>query len=297
MKHFKNIQSLNDLKDQYKKLALANHPDKGGVTAIMQEINVEYEVLFPIWKDRVKDSSEETAKTTRQEFYTQYGWKGQNYNSNLHMTDITKIIRGYVKLKYPTYKFSVRTRDVYSLDISLMEAPQDVFIYENLNEYEKKKHDDKILEMQLNHYHLERDNRLTELCREIMKDVINFAQTYNFDDSDSMIDYFHTNFYLHVEIGQWNKPFKIVEKTTRIKNNKQKETANSKNNDEQINITIEDYSEKSFIVRGDTYKIKDKLIELGGKYNKFLKGGAGYIYSNKHKDKVKDYFKLITLTE
>lgn len=45
MKWFKNIQNLADLKTAYRKLALQYHPDKGGSTEIMQEINAEYEQL------------------------------------------------------------------------------------------------------------------------------------------------------------------------------------------------------------------------------------------------------------
>ena len=43
--YFKNIESIEDLKQQYKKLAMENHPDKGGNTETMQAINNEYEQL------------------------------------------------------------------------------------------------------------------------------------------------------------------------------------------------------------------------------------------------------------
>jgi hypothetical protein len=32
-----------------------------------------------------------------------------------------------------------------------------------------------------------------------------------FDESDAMTDYFHTAFYMHVNIGSWDKPYKCVE--------------------------------------------------------------------------------------
>lgn len=50
MKHFKNVKSYEDLKDQYKALLKKNHPDNGGDLETMKEINVEYDALFPIWK-------------------------------------------------------------------------------------------------------------------------------------------------------------------------------------------------------------------------------------------------------
>ena len=46
MKHFLNVETIAELKAQYKKLAFKNHPDRGGDTVIMQEINAEYDFLI-----------------------------------------------------------------------------------------------------------------------------------------------------------------------------------------------------------------------------------------------------------
>lgn len=54
MKWFNNPETLEDLKKQYKKLAFQNHPDRGGKTSDMQEINAEYEALFSRLKDTHK---------------------------------------------------------------------------------------------------------------------------------------------------------------------------------------------------------------------------------------------------
>jgi len=43
------------------------------------------------------------------------------------------------------------------------------------------------------------------------------------------------------------------------------------------NITVEPYSEKSFVLRGNTKEHKDKIKELGGKWNSGLRGGVGWI--------------------
>ena len=45
MKWFKNIQTLDELRTAYRKLALLHHPDRGGSTTDMQEINAEYDSL------------------------------------------------------------------------------------------------------------------------------------------------------------------------------------------------------------------------------------------------------------
>lgn len=114
--YFKNVTSFEDLKAQYKVLLKANHPDNGGELEAMQEINCEYDALFKIWKDKAindntlkEEEKEETAAGTRKKFYTAYGWEGSRYDSNLSIKEIAKSVRIYVKKKYPTCKFSVRT--------------------------------------------------------------------------------------------------------------------------------------------------------------------------------------------
>ena len=55
-------------------------------------------------------------------------------------------------------------------------------------------------------------------------------------------------------------------------------------------ILVQDYSEKSFVLRGEeTKEYKDQIITLGGKWNSKLSGGGGWIFSNKQKDKVKNW--------
>lgn len=50
-KYFRNINTLEELKREYKKLALANHPDRGGNVETMKEINAEYDMMFTKVKD------------------------------------------------------------------------------------------------------------------------------------------------------------------------------------------------------------------------------------------------------
>lgn len=42
---FKNVSNLEDLRKEYRRLAFLFHPDRGGDTATMQQINAEYEYL------------------------------------------------------------------------------------------------------------------------------------------------------------------------------------------------------------------------------------------------------------
>lgn len=247
MKYFKNITSFEDLKNQFKVLARNNHPDAGGDAEIMKVINCEYDALFPIWKNRREvetgEKVQETADSTRRQFYTEYGWEGSRYNGNMSTTEIAKTIRLYCKEKYPTWKFSVTTKYFSggsSIDISVMEAPEQIFDLEACRkayaEYTELKETygyygnrglainiDKMFAEDEMHWQLhsvrERDKEyFTEYGFSVLEDVYNFMQSYNFDDSDSMIDYFHCNFYESFDIGKWNKGFKVVPKTARIKN-------------------------------------------------------------------------------
>ena len=74
MKWFNNPTTVEELKKEYKKLALKNHPDMGGSTEAMQEINAEYDRLFAQLKDTHRSATGETytAKTETTETPEQF---------------------------------------------------------------------------------------------------------------------------------------------------------------------------------------------------------------------------------
>ena len=45
MKWFQSIKNLDDLRKEYRRLAILHHPDKGGRVQDMQEINAEFDIL------------------------------------------------------------------------------------------------------------------------------------------------------------------------------------------------------------------------------------------------------------
>ena len=61
-------------------------------------------------------------------------------------------------------------------------------------------------------------------------------------------------------------------------------------------MNIEDYTEKSFVVFGETKNFKDTLKELGGKYNSNLKVGPGWVFSKSNKDKVEKWISSLSTT-
>lgn len=222
-KYFKNVKSYDDLKSQYKALLKANHPDNGGDDEAMKEINVEYDALFPIWKNRKETETgspvQETADSTRRQFYTQFGWEGSHHDWNRSLKEIAQIVRAYVKEKYPTYKFSVRTSCAsmcQELHVELKESP--VAIYkpfeeltsDDINEISKRlfpfpymindrlsflnspeSEKRRIIEESTDCYRY----ILNETTQAVINDVDSFVKSYNYEDCDGMIDYFDVDFY------------------------------------------------------------------------------------------------------
>ncbi|TDQ73833.1 J domain-containing protein [Sphingobacterium yanglingense] len=60
MKYFKDCNTLEEVRKLYRKLAFENHPDKGGNTATMQEINKEYAYISAKIISGQYSSAEET---------------------------------------------------------------------------------------------------------------------------------------------------------------------------------------------------------------------------------------------
>ena len=237
MKYFNRIDTLDLLKTEYRSLALKNHPDLGGDTEVMKEINAEFDLAFRILEKKapVKTSGTETetAGEFRRTFYTTNGWAGSRYNPNLRLRDIAPIIRGYVKDVYPTWRFSV-VQEHYSggcgLYVTLTEVPENIFLEDRIkasprSDGYRSNEDAATLCRQLN---ASRDiqcwewyyNWMSDKAKEVLKDIEALVKSFRYDDSDARFDYFDTNFYPHLCIGKWNKPLKIVPRRERIQTNK-----------------------------------------------------------------------------
>lgn len=64
MTYFKNIETLEQLRKTYKNLLKQYHPDNGGSEEIMKAINIEYEQLFKILKNRHESKATGTESNT-----------------------------------------------------------------------------------------------------------------------------------------------------------------------------------------------------------------------------------------
>lgn len=250
-KYFKNVKSFEDLKNQFKALARKNHPDAGGDPEIMKAINCEYDALFPIWKNRTEVETgsiiNETADGTRSQFYTQFGWEGSHHDWNRSLKEIAQIVWAYVKEKYPTYKFSVRTSYAsmcQELHVELKESPIEIYkTYEELTEDDKNAlirrmqhnyifsltcwNDEELKDEFARIWSGEGLGRgcgsanfykcLNEATQSVIDDVDSFVRSYNFEDCDGQIDYFHVDFYYFGCAQNNGMNIKVVPKIVRIK--------------------------------------------------------------------------------
>lgn len=55
---------------------------------------------------------------------------------------------------------------------------------------------------------------LNEHGKNVMKDLNKIANSYTYDDSDGMIDYYNHGTYMWVNIGKWDKPYQVNESKT-----------------------------------------------------------------------------------
>lgn len=219
-------------------------------------------------------------------FYTANGWAGSNYDSKLSTKEIAANVRAYAKKNFPEFKFSVRSEwSMYtdSLHIELKEGTCIPFV-------EGSRSAERGYMSTMNTVKgWEKD--LTPEIFKVLDAVTTYASSFRYDDSDGMQDYYDTNFYLSIKVGD---EYKVIEpkakkssvKPERVEEAKEVEAVTAEG------LEIVDYSEKAIAVFGDTKAIKEQLKELGGRFNPALNYNgekrAGWIFSKKQADKVRE---------
>ena len=115
-----------------------------------------------------------------------------------------KAIRQELKAQFPKWKFAVRKGSgSLSVDVNILQgtAAFEGKDYAQVNQYWIK-----------DHWKDEQDQAVLVKINEIMHNAPGRAGgKVFFDESDAMTDYFHTAFYTHLSIGQWDKRYECVE--------------------------------------------------------------------------------------
>ena len=133
-------------------------------------------------------------------------------------TDDVKHIRNTLKKELPQFKFSVVRDHHSSVTIALMKGPA----FKDYEYFDRYTHETKIGTLnedhhQINQYHLEdlygKENAkvLDKIHSIALTAPANNGGKVWYNNSDAMIDYFDTAYYVHIEVGKWNKQYEIVE--------------------------------------------------------------------------------------
>jgi len=121
-------------------------------------------------------------------------------------------IRSELKAAFPKFKFAVRKENSLAVNVSIMRA---TFSFDDQfkTSYNGKRY------AQVNNYWIDshfqdyEERAFITKVNEIMHNAPGRADASRkyFDESDAMTDYFHTAFYTHLQIGQWDKEYECVE--------------------------------------------------------------------------------------
>lgn len=219
-------------------------------------------------------------------FYTANGWAGSNYDSKLSTKEIAAKVRSFAKKNFPRFKFSITSKWSMYTDSLYIEVKEGVCI----PFIEDSRCAERGYMSTMNTVKgWEKD--LTPEMFKVLDAVTTYANSFRYDDSDSMQDYFDTNFYLSLKVSD---EYKVVEPKTKKSSVKAEKVEEAK---EVEAVTVEgldivDYSEKAIAVFGDTKAIKDQLKELGGRFNPSLNYNgekrAGWIFSKRKADEVRE---------
>lgn len=180
-------------------------------------------------------------------------------------------IRAQIKKEFPTsggWKFSITREHYSSINVSILSAPF------NLLPNSERQHE------QVNHYYINEHYKNNPAVKDVLLRLYAIMNEGNRTISEDGDYGSIPAFYCNISIGQYDKPFQVV------KGKEQKTFEKAEVQSGKVQIIA--YSEKAIAVIGDTYPLKDKLKAMGGKFNKFLSCGAGWIFRKSDLEVIKN---------
>lgn len=120
MTYFKNVNTLEELRKQYKELLKRYHPDNpNGSTEATQEINQEYEKLFKLLKDR-HDSKRTSDKEEKTSYYNNMKYDFSEdvklrevLNKVINLSGVTiEIIGEWIWISGNTYQYKKELKEI-----------------------------------------------------------------------------------------------------------------------------------------------------------------------------------------
>lgn len=116
MKYFNNVNTLEELRKQYKELLKKYHPDNpNGSTEATQEVNAEYDNLFKVLKDKheSKAADNENSYNNMQYDFEEDAKLREVLQKIIHFTDITiEICGSWIWLSGNTYQYKTDLKEI-----------------------------------------------------------------------------------------------------------------------------------------------------------------------------------------
>jgi hypothetical protein len=129
-------------------------------------------------------------------------------NEYRSLKDIAATVRLRLKAELPQWKFSVRVQHNLAIALSLMSGPEQVEVHPNgyaqLNQYTFFDSDSSVKRDGWNN-----GCHLTKKGWEVMEKATEILGREHWDKSDIQTDYFCCAFYMHVEIGRWDRDYEV----------------------------------------------------------------------------------------
>lgn len=110
--------------------------------------------------------------------------------------------RAEIKKAFPGWKFSITREDYSCIIVKILSAPLDFPLVNDGKAYQQL-HGHTFE----NYFTTTEHPTLAEQCREAVQKISRILQKGNHDNSDSQTDYFDVGWYIHLQIGAWDRPF------------------------------------------------------------------------------------------
>lgn len=114
--------------------------------------------------------------------------------------DQVKQIREALKKEFPEIKFSVRKENYSSVHVTILKSP---YNFSDLPNYRPDS------ATSVNHFYVP-DCVHRRMFEKILMIIKTGSDRKWFDKSDSMTDYFHVAFYIHLYVGHWEKGYEMI---------------------------------------------------------------------------------------
>lgn len=119
-------------------------------------------------------------------------------------TSDVKMIREALKVEFPKHRFSVtKESGGLSVNVAVVKGPENLLA--DIGEtWAGAGYQD------INHYHTHMYGEYQGFFDKVVRVIKTAPSRQWYDNSDAMIDYFDTAFYMHVSVGKYGKPYEMV---------------------------------------------------------------------------------------